>query len=135
MHYGQLGPLDHVSRLTLGGGGLGRIWGETTIDEAVATVHAAIDGGMTLIDTAPMYRDCEAVIGEAFAGELVGLAELDNGDHVVRFCGHLLGLLDRHGLLRRFAPPRPGLREPTQQSVNHNLSTISLVQNVGHQPG
>lgn len=70
MRYGQLGPLDHVSRLTLGGGGLGRIWGETTIDEAVATVHAAIAGGITLIDTAPMYRDCEAVIGEAFAGQL-----------------------------------------------------------------
>jgi aryl-alcohol dehydrogenase-like predicted oxidoreductase len=70
MRYGRLGPLDHVSRLTLGGGGLGRIWGETTIDEAVATVHAAVDGGITLIDTAPMYRDCEAVIGEAFAGSL-----------------------------------------------------------------
>ncbi|HEY2177631.1 MAG TPA: aldo/keto reductase [Caulobacteraceae bacterium] len=65
-----LGTLDGVSRLTLGGGGLGRIWGETSIDEAVATVHAALEGGITLIDTAPMYRDCEQVIGEAFAGRL-----------------------------------------------------------------
>ncbi|HEY1878717.1 MAG TPA: aldo/keto reductase [Caulobacteraceae bacterium] len=70
MEYGRLGPFDGISRLTLGGGGLGRIWGETTIDEAVATVHAAIDGGITLIDTAPMYRDCESVIGEAFDGRL-----------------------------------------------------------------
>jgi aryl-alcohol dehydrogenase-like predicted oxidoreductase len=64
----KLGPLEGVSRLTLGGGGLGRLWGETTLDEAVATVHAAVDAGITLIDTAPMYRDCEAVIGLAFEG-------------------------------------------------------------------
>ncbi len=63
-----LGPLDNVSRLTLGGGGLGRIWGETTLDEAVATVRAAVEAGITLIDTAPMYMDCEAVIGMAFEG-------------------------------------------------------------------
>lgn len=65
-----LGPLADVSRLTLGGGGLGRLWGETTLDEAVATVHAAVNAGITLIDTAPMYRDCEQVIGEAFQGKL-----------------------------------------------------------------
>jgi aryl-alcohol dehydrogenase-like predicted oxidoreductase len=65
-----LGPFAGVSRLTLGGGGLGRLWGETTLDEAVATVHAAVDAGITLIDTAPMYRDCEQVIGEAFQGAL-----------------------------------------------------------------
>jgi aryl-alcohol dehydrogenase-like predicted oxidoreductase len=65
-----VGPLANVSRLTLGGGGLGRLWGETTLDEAVATVHAAVDAGITLIDTAPMYRDCEQVIGEAFQGAL-----------------------------------------------------------------
>ncbi|HEY7851830.1 MAG TPA: aldo/keto reductase [Caulobacteraceae bacterium] len=63
-----LGPLAGVSRLTLGGGGLGRIWGETSIEEAVATVRAAIDAGINLIDTAPMYRDCEQVIGAAFGG-------------------------------------------------------------------
>jgi aryl-alcohol dehydrogenase-like predicted oxidoreductase len=66
----SLGPLRDVSRLTLGGGGLGRIWGETSIDEAVATVHAAVDAGINLIDTAPMYRDCEQVIAAAFAGRL-----------------------------------------------------------------
>jgi aryl-alcohol dehydrogenase-like predicted oxidoreductase len=68
MQLTSLGPLQGVSRLTLGGGGLGRIWGETSIEEAVATVHAAMDGGINLIDTAPMYRDCEQVIGAAFAG-------------------------------------------------------------------
>lgn len=64
----MLGTLWPVSRLTLGGGGLGGLWGETTGQEAIATLHAAVDAGVTLIDTAPMYRDCEAVVGAAFDG-------------------------------------------------------------------
>ncbi|MGH7022163.1 MAG: aldo/keto reductase [Caulobacteraceae bacterium] len=70
MERARLGPIPSVSRLTLGGGGLGRIWGETSISESVATVHAAIEAGITLVDTAPMYRDCEEVIAKAFAGAL-----------------------------------------------------------------
>ena len=65
-----LGPFDNVSRLTLGGGGLGLVWGASTADEAVATVHAALDAGITVIDTAPMYGACEAVIASAFGGNL-----------------------------------------------------------------
>lgn len=66
------GGLGEVSELTLGGGGLGQVWGETTRDEAVATVHAAIDAGITLLDVAPMYGrgEAEAVIGAAFGGRL-----------------------------------------------------------------
>lgn len=62
--------LGEVSRLALGGGGIGQIWGETSHDEALATLKAAIDGGITILDAAPMYRNCEAFIGEAFAGRL-----------------------------------------------------------------
>jgi aryl-alcohol dehydrogenase-like predicted oxidoreductase len=62
--------LTDVSRLTLGGGGLGQLWGETDQVEAIATLKEAIDSGITLIDTAPLYRDCEAVIGAAFDGAL-----------------------------------------------------------------
>ena len=62
MRYTKLGPLDHISRLTLGGGGLGEIWGATTPEAAGATVRAALDAGVNLIDTAPMYRRCETVI-------------------------------------------------------------------------
>ncbi len=71
-----LGPLGPVSALTLGGGGLGQVWGTTSRDEAVRTVHAAVDAGITLLDVAPMYGrgEAEAVIGEAFNGRLpVGL--------------------------------------------------------------
>jgi aryl-alcohol dehydrogenase-like predicted oxidoreductase len=67
-----LGRLWPVSALTLGGGGLGQVWGPTTRDEAVATVREAIDRGITLLDVAPTYGDGEAerVVGEAFAGRL-----------------------------------------------------------------
>jgi aryl-alcohol dehydrogenase-like predicted oxidoreductase len=65
-----LGPLGPVSRLTLGGGGIGQIWGETSRAESAATLHAAIDDGIDLIDTAPMYGSCESIIGETFGGAL-----------------------------------------------------------------
>jgi aryl-alcohol dehydrogenase-like predicted oxidoreductase len=68
MQTNPLGPIASVSRLTLGGGGLGQIWGETSQAEAVATLRAAVEGGINLIDTAPLYRDCEAVVGAAFEG-------------------------------------------------------------------
>jgi len=81
------------------------------------------------------WRGEFAFIGEALVGELIGLAELENGDHVVRFCGRDLGLLDRRGAFRRFAPPRAGLRKATERAAEQKLSTISPVQNVDHQPG
>jgi aryl-alcohol dehydrogenase-like predicted oxidoreductase len=59
--------VGEVSRLTLGGG-IGQIWGEVTHEEALATLHAAVDAGISLIDAAPMYRNAQAFIGEAFGG-------------------------------------------------------------------
>ncbi len=70
MKTATLGSLGPVSRLTLGGGGIGQVWGETSREESAATLRAAIDGGIDLIDTAPMYGSCEAIIGETFAGAL-----------------------------------------------------------------
>ena len=66
------GPLGSVSILTLGGGGLGQLWGATTREECVATVKAAVDAGITLLDLAPRYGDgkAEQVVGEAFGGRL-----------------------------------------------------------------
>jgi aryl-alcohol dehydrogenase-like predicted oxidoreductase len=66
------GKLPPVSTLTLGGGGLGMLWGKTTFDECVATVHAAVGDGITLLDLAPRYGDgkAEEVVGAAFNGKL-----------------------------------------------------------------
>ncbi len=67
-----LGELWPVSLLTLGGGGLGQIWGETSREEAIATVKLAVDEGITLLDLAPRYGrgESETVVGEAFNGKL-----------------------------------------------------------------
>ena len=72
MRQHEFGSLPPVSTLTLGGGGLGMLWGETTFDECVATVRAAVDAGITLLDLAPRYGNgkAERVVGEAFGGRL-----------------------------------------------------------------
>lgn len=56
-------------------------------------------------------------IGEALAGEIVGLAELEGGSHIVRFAGRDLGVLDRHRRFLRFAPPRARLRVAPEPAV------------------
>ena len=67
--FGNLGP---VSALTLGGGGIGQVWGPTTREESVATVLEAVDLGIDFLDVAPGYGNGEAelVVGEAFGGRL-----------------------------------------------------------------
>ena len=72
MRQQRFGRLGEVSVLTLGGGGLGMLWGATTVEECVATVHDAVAAGITLLDLAPRYGDgqAEEVVGAAFAGRL-----------------------------------------------------------------
>src|SRR5258708_3522894 len=70
MRHRDLGSFGRVSCLTLGGGGIGQGWGETSREEAAATIKLAVDGGIDLLDTAPLYRNCEAIVGEVFAGRL-----------------------------------------------------------------
>ncbi len=72
MEQRRFGNLGDVSALTLGGGGTGQVWGPTSQEEAVATVKAAVEWGITFLDAAPTYGDgkAEDVIGEAFGGRL-----------------------------------------------------------------
>src|SRR5713101_2763474 len=67
--FGQLGD---ISALTLGGGGIGQVWGPTTRAEAMATVREAWAAGITFFDVAPSYGrgEAEVVLGEAFGGRL-----------------------------------------------------------------
>jgi aryl-alcohol dehydrogenase-like predicted oxidoreductase len=72
----SFGPLGAVSALTLGGGGIGGVYGGVDPDEAVATVRAAVDGGITLLDLAPTYGPgetspaAELVVARAFSGRI-----------------------------------------------------------------
>jgi transposase InsO family protein len=63
------------------------------------------------------WRGEQVFIGEALAGELVGVAELESGGHIVRFCGRDLGVIGPDLRFLRFAPPRTRLRcaEQTQE--------------------
>ena len=67
MKYRNFTPFGSVSALTLGGGGIGNVWGKTTRREALDTVLHAIDSGINHLDMAPMYGrgEAELVVGEA----------------------------------------------------------------------
>ena len=72
MRHRELGNLGPVSCLTLGGAGLGGVWGQTSRDEAIATMRCAVDAGIDWIDVAPSYGRgaAEAVVGAAFHGRI-----------------------------------------------------------------
>ena len=67
------------------------------------------------------WRGKHVFIGEAFAGELVGLADQGEGRALVKFCSRDLGVIDATFRLLRFAPPRARLRsaaETEQEKVS-----------------
>jgi aryl-alcohol dehydrogenase-like predicted oxidoreductase len=62
-----------VSRIALGTWAIGGwMWGGTNEDESIQTIHAALDRGINLIDTAPVY-------GFGRSEEIVGRALAQNG--------------------------------------------------------
>ena len=65
---GRDGPL--VSALGLGCMGMSDMYGEADRRESIATVHAALDAGVTLLDTGDFYGmgHNEMLLGEALAG-------------------------------------------------------------------
>jgi aryl-alcohol dehydrogenase-like predicted oxidoreductase len=60
-----------VSALTLGGGGIGMVWGPTTDEECIETVKSAVASGINILDLAPVYGrgKSEEIVGQAW-GEL-----------------------------------------------------------------
>ncbi len=105
----QLGNLWPVSALTLGGGGIGQVWGQTDRQESVATVRLAVDSGVTLLDLAPGYGrgEAEAVVGEAFGGRL------PNGVRVTTKCQ--LG-----------SPPADEIAATIRRRLQHSLAGLQL---------
>jgi aryl-alcohol dehydrogenase-like predicted oxidoreductase len=66
----RLGPLQ-VSAIGLGCMSMTPIYGEPSEPEAIATIHRALEIGVTLIDTADMYGEDgsnEALVGRALKG-------------------------------------------------------------------
>lgn len=61
----MLSSVGAVSRLTIGGRGIGQIWCETSAAEGIATLHYTVDEGGTLIDIASMFGSYTTVIFQA----------------------------------------------------------------------
>ncbi|MCG8584716.1 MAG: aldo/keto reductase [Pirellulales bacterium] len=69
MQFRQLGNTDlNVSVLSFGASSLGQEFRNVDINEALRTVHVALDAGMNLIDTSPFYGRgmSEVLLGVAF---------------------------------------------------------------------
>ncbi|MDA0265270.1 MAG: aldo/keto reductase [Chloroflexi bacterium] len=76
MEYTKLGRTGlNVSRVGFGGG-IGQVWGETTRDEAIRSVHRALDLGINFFDVAPAY-------GNGKAEEALGLALEGRSEDVI----------------------------------------------------
>jgi len=60
-----------ASRIALGTWAIGGwMWGGTEEKDAIATIHRALDLGINLVDTAPVYGfgHSEEIVGKALAG-------------------------------------------------------------------
>ncbi|HVX92079.1 MAG TPA: aldo/keto reductase [Xanthobacteraceae bacterium] len=65
------GTALRVSRVALGTWAIGGwMWGGTDEDEAIRTIQTAVDAGVNLIDTAPVYGfgRAEEIVGKALSG-------------------------------------------------------------------
>lgn len=58
MQYRQLGKTGwHVSDISFGAWAIGADWGQVSDDDALATLHSALDHGINFFDTADVYGD------------------------------------------------------------------------------
>lgn len=65
--FGRTGRM--TTRIGFGAWAIGGTWGEVSLDDAKATLHAALDAGMSFIDTADVYGDgrSERIIRDVLA--------------------------------------------------------------------
>lgn len=107
---GKTGPT--TSALGLGGMAMSGAYGESDRAESIATVHAALDAGVTLIDTADFYGTGhnELLLAEALRGR-----PRDSYQLSVKF-----GMLS--------APDRPGIGYDARPEAVKNFLTHSLTR-------
>ena len=120
---GRIGP--QVPVLCFGAWPIGGGMGLVPEAQAIDTIHAAIDSGMTFIDTAESYRTSEALIGKAMNGKRgdVFLATKLSGDnhsaeHVTRAVQNSLRALGTDYIdLYQIHSPQPDW--PIEETMGH----------------
>jgi len=72
MNRRRFGRFGEISALALGGAGVASHWGAVPRAEGIATLRAAVEAGIDLLDLAPKYGNlrAEEMVGEAFVGHL-----------------------------------------------------------------
>jgi len=127
--FGRTGRM--TTRLGFGAWAIGGTWGEVSLADARAALHAALDAGMTFIDTADVYGDgrSERIIREVLAerpgerpfvatkaGRRLSphLAEAYTGAALEGFIDRSLANLgvERLDLLQLHCPPTPVFADP-----------------------
>jgi aryl-alcohol dehydrogenase-like predicted oxidoreductase len=116
------GTALRVSRVALGTWAMGGwMWGGSDESEAIRTIHAALDGGINLIDTAPVY-------GFGRSEEIVGKALANNGRRQKTVIATKVGLDWKDGKPFRHAT-RARIIEETENSLRRlRTDVIDLYQ-------
>jgi len=100
----------NVSRIALGTWAIGGwMWGGTEERESIRTIHAALDKGINLIDTAPVY-------GFGVSEEIVGKAIEERGHREKAFIATKVGLEWHNGSVSRNSS-RDRIRKEVQDSL------------------
>ena len=100
----------NVSRIALGTWAIGGwMWGGTDERESIQTIHAALDKGINLIDTAPAY-------GFGVSEEIVGKAIVERGHRDRVFIATKVGLEWHNGSVSRNSS-RDRIRQEVQDSL------------------
>jgi aryl-alcohol dehydrogenase-like predicted oxidoreductase len=104
-----------VSRVALGTWAIGGwLWGGTEEGESIRTIHAALDRGVNLIDTAPVY-------GFGLSEQIVGKALTEKGQRDRVFIATKTGLAWKEGKVFRNSDP-DYIRRNVEESLG-NLRT------------
>ncbi len=102
-------------RYILGTVGLGGVWGKVDPQESVDTLIAALEAGISTIDTAPAYGNAESCVGEALR----------------RWQGERPQVSTKVGRLKSFAANEGYYdysEKGMQQSVEQSLNTFDLTE-------
>ena len=139
-----------VTRIGFGAWAIGGTWGEVSLADAKATLHAALDAGMTFIDTADVYGDgrSERIIAEVLAerggdrpfvatkaGRRLSphVAAGYTGANIETFVDRSLRNLrmDRLDLLQLHCPPTPVYADPAMFGALEGLRAKGKIAHCG----